>query len=92
MRIGSEAPKRRTHSFPRHNSHGQLAMSICDRLAEGENLHAICSDGGMPGRATVFRWIARHKEFQDALGSTHWNVDHCPVAMQLKKPAAVDCP
>src|SRR6202040_2249060 len=22
MRIGSEAPKRRTHSFPRHNSHG----------------------------------------------------------------------
>src|ERR1700738_2264269 len=22
MRIGSEAPRRRTHSFPRHNSHG----------------------------------------------------------------------
>src|SRR6266404_4925583 len=22
MRIGSEAPKRRTHSFPRHKSHG----------------------------------------------------------------------
>jgi hypothetical protein len=19
----------------------------------------------------------------------HWNVDHCPIAMQLKKPAAV---
>src|ERR1700726_3428027 len=43
----------------------QLAMSICDRLAEGENLRAICSDAGMPGRATVFRWIARHKEFRD---------------------------
>jgi hypothetical protein len=27
-----------------------------------------------------------------ALGSMHWNVDHCPIAMQLKKPAAVDCP
>src|SRR4029077_3028420 len=24
-----------------------------------------------------------------ALGSMHWNVDHCPIAMQLK-PAAVD--
>jgi hypothetical protein len=24
-----------------------------------------------------------------ALGSMHWNVDHCPVAMQLKKPATV---
>jgi hypothetical protein len=29
---------------------------------------------------------------KDALGSMHWNVDHCPIAMQLKKPAAVDCP
>ena len=27
-----------------------------------------------------------------ALKSMHWNVDHCPVAMQLKKPAAVDGP
>jgi hypothetical protein len=25
-------------------------------------------------------------------GSMHWNVDHCPIAMQLKKPAAVDGP
>ena len=29
---------------------------------------------------------------KDALGSMHWNVDHCPVAMQLKNPAAVDGP
>jgi hypothetical protein len=27
-----------------------------------------------------------------ALGSMHWNVDPCPIAMQLKKPAAVDGP
>jgi hypothetical protein len=40
-------------------------MSICDRLADGESLRAICSDAGMPSRATVFRWIARHKEFRD---------------------------
>jgi hypothetical protein len=33
------------------------------RLAEGKR--AICSEAGMPGRATVFRWIARHKEFRD---------------------------
>ena len=30
-----------------------------------QSLRAICSDAGMPGRATVFRWIARHKEFRD---------------------------
>jgi hypothetical protein len=40
-------------------------MSIYDRLAAGESLRAICSDAGTPGRATVFRWIARHEEFAD---------------------------
>ena len=27
---------------------------------------------------------------KDPLGSMHWNVDRCPIAMQLKKPAAVE--
>jgi hypothetical protein len=39
----------------------QLAISICAR----KSLRAICSEAGMPGKATVFRWIARHKEFRD---------------------------
>jgi Bacteriophage Sf6, terminase small subunit-like len=43
----------------------QVAMSICHRLVDGESLRAICGDARMPGRATVFRWIARHKEFRD---------------------------
>jgi hypothetical protein len=43
----------------------QVAWAICDRIVEGESLRAICSDAGMPARATVFRWIARHKEFRD---------------------------
>src|ERR1700720_3675520 len=43
----------------------QVAISICARLAEGKSLRTICSEAGMPGRATVFRWIARHKEFRD---------------------------
>ena len=43
----------------------EVAWAICDRLVEGESLRAICSDAGMPARATVFRWIARHKEFRD---------------------------
>jgi hypothetical protein len=32
-------------------SEAQVAISICDRLADGESLRAICSDAGMPGRA-----------------------------------------
>jgi hypothetical protein len=43
----------------------EVAWAICDRLVEGESLRAICSDAAMPARATVFRWIARHKEFRD---------------------------
>src|SRR4249919_1639471 len=46
------------YSFP-------VAISICARLAEGKSLRAFCSEAGTPGRATVFRWIARHKEFRD---------------------------
>ena len=43
----------------------EVARTICDRLVDGQSLRAICSDAGMPGKATVFRWIARHKEFRD---------------------------
>ena len=43
----------------------EVAWAICDRLVEGESLRRICSDAGMPGRATVFRWIACHKEFRE---------------------------
>jgi hypothetical protein len=42
-----------------------IALSICDRLAEGESLRAICASAGMPDKATVFRWLSRHKEFRD---------------------------
>jgi hypothetical protein len=43
----------------------EIAMTICDRLADGESLRAICADDGMPNKATVFRWIGRHKDFRD---------------------------
>ena len=43
----------------------EIAMTICDRLADGERLRAICADAEMPDKATVFRWIGRHKDFRD---------------------------
>ena len=42
----------------------EIAETICDRLAEGESLRAICADSAMPARATVFRWLARNEEFR----------------------------
>lgn len=35
-----------------------IADKICTRLADGESLRAICMDGAMPSRMSVFRWLA----------------------------------
>ncbi|MFK3845296.1 terminase small subunit protein [Stenotrophomonas sp. NPDC078853] len=43
----------------------ELAELICDRIADGESLKAICADEGMPHRATVFRWLAVFETFRD---------------------------
>jgi hypothetical protein len=42
----------------------EIADTICNRLAGGESLRAICADAGMPDRATVSRWLARDEEFR----------------------------
>jgi hypothetical protein len=42
----------------------EIAEKICERLVNGESLRAICADPAMPGRATVFRWLARNQEFR----------------------------
>ena len=42
-----------------------LADTICERLADGESLRAICSEDGMPNKATVFRWLGDNVTFSD---------------------------
>ena len=49
----------------------EIATTICERLAYGESLRAICADAGMPNKATVFRWIGRHREFRDQYVLAH---------------------
>lgn len=45
----------------------ELADIICERIANGESLRAICEDEDMPDKATVFRWLAdkAHESFRD---------------------------
>lgn len=43
----------------------EVADVICARLVDGESLRAICEDDAMPGRSSVFRWLADRKEFRD---------------------------
>jgi hypothetical protein len=47
----------------------EIGMTICDRIVEGESLRTIDADPGMPDKATVLDWLARHKEFRDAYTS-----------------------
>ena len=43
----------------------ETANKICERLADGESLRAICLDEDMPARSTVFLWLAANKAFSD---------------------------
>lgn len=43
----------------------QMALIICERLANGESLKSICEDENMPARSTVFKWLAENKIFSD---------------------------
>jgi len=43
----------------------ELADRICEEIANGRSLRAICSDPSMPGKATVFRWLAQEEGFRD---------------------------
>lgn len=41
----------------------EVAEKICSRIIGGESLRAICADDDMPGRTTVFQWLAGNKDF-----------------------------
>jgi hypothetical protein len=68
---------------PSHYS-AEIADTICDRLAGGESLRAICADAGMPDRATVSRWLARYEEFRNLYGFARECQAECLVDEILK--------
>lgn len=41
----------------------ELAIAICEQVADGRPLISICQQEGMPNRATVRDWRLRHPEF-----------------------------
>lgn len=43
----------------------ELFDRICERIAEGESLRAICQGDDMPNKATVFRWLANDDKLSD---------------------------
>lgn len=39
--------------------------AICERLAVGESLRAICRDDAMPAMSTVFKWLTQQPQFAE---------------------------
>lgn len=42
----------------------ELALTICDRLSNGESLRSVCRDEAMPHKKTVLRWIRDKEDFR----------------------------
>lgn len=36
--------------------------TICERIADGESLRAICADADMPSQVSVFKWIGNNDD------------------------------
>lgn len=43
----------------------ELALDICNRLAAGESLRAICAEEKYPDKSTVLRWALTNEAFRD---------------------------
>ena len=43
----------------------EIGREICERMADGESLRAICRDAHMPGESTVRGWVLDGKEAED---------------------------
>mgnify|MGYP003139681806 CR=1 FL=1 len=44
-----------------------ISNNICQRLMEGTPLTKICKDKDQPSLSTVYKWIAKHKDFASKL-------------------------
>ena len=42
----------------------EQAAKFCAAIADGGTIRSVCKKAGMPSKATVFRWLAEHADFQ----------------------------
>jgi hypothetical protein len=41
-----------------------VALTICERLADGQSLRTIGADPDLPSQRTIYRWLAANEEFR----------------------------
>lgn len=42
-----------------------LAEKICEQIAHGKSLRAICAEDDMPSATTVFKWLNENQDFSE---------------------------
>ncbi|HEZ0613234.1 TPA: hypothetical protein WGQ07_000402 [Neisseria meningitidis] len=42
-----------------------LAENICEQIAHGKSLRAICAEDDMPSATTVFKWLNENQDFSE---------------------------
>jgi len=55
----------------------EIGTQICEQLFEGKSLYAICSDPGMPTKATVLSWLTRHHDFRNEYAFAQGLAEDC---------------
>jgi hypothetical protein len=75
----------------------ELAAEICERLAAGESLNAICRDERMPSRKVIHEWVADDRNgFRDKYArAREMQADHyadkiAEIADETKRSTAPD--
>lgn len=67
----------------------KTADAICERIATGESLRAICAENGMPGLSTVFGWLDKHKYFRNKCA--HAREVQADVMADMVLDTAISC-
>ena len=63
MKPESQPQEEKKNGRPSDYTDG-LAELICERIADGESLRAICADPAMPCKASVMLWLKKEPGFQ----------------------------
>lgn len=43
----------------------EVALAVCERIADGESLRSVCRDDAMPAKSTIFKWLSQQQAFAD---------------------------
>ncbi|KAF1008986.1 MAG: hypothetical protein GAK28_00618 [Luteibacter sp.] len=72
----TRAPRKSTADVPAGESYvtytPEISAAVCALISEGASVRAIAAMQGMPSKAAIFQWLAKHEDFRVAyMAATH---------------------